>query len=603
MRITSFEIENFRNLQYAQCSQVPDFMVICGGNGCGKSALLEALMTAKEHAAAYGYFSFDPRVVSSIATKARIAMTLAFSEQDRLFVKERFNEECPEQEEIIIEINKDGGVQVVQRSDAAYQLLSFYGRSPNSPGFFDYINAHRFTQKLQLQSWDASFLSDQLAKQTLTATQNKFQHTKQYLAGLKMRDLQALQTFLRTGAGDTSDSLQDIRDFFDNFFAPMTFKDVLIDKSPFEFVVSTPSGDIDIDDMSSGEKEIFNLFTRFHQLQPRGSVILFDEADAHLHPDLERRYLEALRKMAKGNQLLLTTHSPEMMMAAGTESLYTILKEPQANRGNQLVRVTESQHLHQVLSELMGSRGLVSLNQRIIFIEGESASADRAIYEAYYPPNQYNISFVPAGDSSTVRRTAEQVNALLTAGVGFQQYFSIVDRDIIRSEPDPTSGTRLFRLPVYHVENFLLDANEILEVSCAMLGAKCPYNQPDQVRDRLQSLVLSDAHLKPYARALLDSRVAAAAKEAYDAVFKRQPLDGQSNKPIEFSDVEIEAKALLEETIRNNTWRESSKGRDLLKAYCVELKINYEHFRNSLVARLKTPPTGLDDIMRRIIAA
>lgn len=82
MRILSFRIENFRNLRLAESSSVPDFIVICGGNGCGKSALLEALMTAKEHAGSYGNFHFDPRAVSVDAAKATIKMTLSFGEKN-----------------------------------------------------------------------------------------------------------------------------------------------------------------------------------------------------------------------------------------------------------------------------------------------------------------------------------------------------------------------------------------------------------------------------------------------------------------------------------------------------------------------------------------
>ena len=44
MRILDFRIENFRNLRLAECNPVSDFMLICGANGCGKSALLEALI-------------------------------------------------------------------------------------------------------------------------------------------------------------------------------------------------------------------------------------------------------------------------------------------------------------------------------------------------------------------------------------------------------------------------------------------------------------------------------------------------------------------------------------------------------------------------------
>src|SRR5687768_4336601 len=71
MKIMAFKVENFRNIRLAECSNLPDFMVIAGGNGCGKSALLNALLTAKEHAAGYGYFSADPHAVSADADFAR----------------------------------------------------------------------------------------------------------------------------------------------------------------------------------------------------------------------------------------------------------------------------------------------------------------------------------------------------------------------------------------------------------------------------------------------------------------------------------------------------------------------------------------------------
>jgi len=601
MKILNFRIENFRNLHLAECLIIPDFTVICGGNGCGKSALLEAIMTAKEHAGSYGNFAFDPRAVSTDAEKATLTMNLSFTDEERSFVQKTYGSECPEADEIIVEITKGGGARTVKRSDAVRRLLSYYSQAIGSPGFFDYINADRRVVKLQLQSWDASFLSDERAKQTLALGEQKFQLTKQYLAGLKMRDLQDLQTSLRSGKAVRKDSFGDIREFFNSFFAPMKFKDVFIDKSPFEFIISTPLGDIDIDDLSSGEKEILNIFIRFHQLKPKGAIILLDEADAHLHPDLERRYLEVLRLLGQGNQVVLTTHSPEMMIAAGTDSLYTILKEPPQDGSNQLQRVTHSEHLHSVLSELMGSRGIISFNQRIVFIEGEDASADRDIYEAAYPPSKFNVSFVPAGNSATVGRIADQVNALLTTTTGFQQYFSIVDGDIDRFEPDPTGGSRLFRLPVYHIENVLLDENEILEVTRHLMRGKCPYNTTDEVTKDLQELLFSATHLKPFTKAILDSKLSRMAKEAYDAVYKGGSTLTTSISKLEYSEIEEEAKSLLRSALTNDTWRSKCKGRELLKAYCRKHGITYNHFRNLLISRIKEPPKVLADIMGKIL--
>lgn len=604
MRIAHFRIENFRNIRLAECHNPPDFMVICGGNGCGKSAILSALMTAKEHAGSYGNFQFDPKVVSADANEATISMTLEFTENERTFVMDRFSQTCPERKEIIIRIDKGGNLKSFQYSQGVYYLLSFYSRNDlNSPGFFDYIDAHRQVQKIQLSTWDTSALSEDRTKQTLSSLgTQKFQYTKQYLAGLKMKDIQGWQTSYREGKIVHNDSLKEIRDFFDKFFAPLKFVDVHLDTSPFAFIISTPRGEIDIDDLSSGEKEILSSYIRFHQLKPKDAVILFDEVDAHLHPDLERRYLQVLREVGKGNQLWITTHSPEMMIAAGSDALYTVLKEPLTDGGNQLVRVTESEHLHDVLSEVMGSRGLVSFNQRIIFIEGEDASADREIYEAAYPPGEYNLSFVPASNSATVRKTAERVNELLTASMGFQQYFSIVDGDIQRPESDPTSGQRLFRLPVYHVENFLLNEDEIFEATRVLLGNKCPHSSIADVNKALKRLVLLDSHLKPYTKALFDAQLAKLAKELQDAVFKRKEEDIRQVTLPGFPEIEAQAKQKLESAIADDTWRDKCKGRDLLKAYCTEFELKYEQFRNLLISRMNTPPHALAEIMNRILS-
>jgi hypothetical protein len=328
-------------------------------------------------------------------------------------------------------------------------------------------------------------------------------------------------------------------------------------------------------------------------------VILFDEADAHLHPDLERRYLLELRRIAKGNQVILTTHSPEMMIAAGSDSLYTIYKELPASGGGQLRRVTADENLHSTLAELMGSRGLISFNQRIVFIEGETASADREIYEAFFPPAAHNISVVPAGNSSTVRKTAERVNALLTSAISFQQYFCIIDHDIDRGEPDPSGGHRLFRLPVYHVENFLLDAAVIHKVVSQMLASQCPFETPAAVEGELKRLVLEDGHLLPYTKALLDAEIARVAKKAHDAVFSGT-TDGLDLKVPSFEAAKQTAKNLLAASLIDDTWASRVKGRDLLKAFCARHGLKYEHFRNSLIANFERPPASLAEIIEKI---
>jgi AAA15 family ATPase/GTPase len=601
MRLKGFKIENFRNLKLAEARELPNFIVICGGNGSVKSALLEALMTAKEAMGSYYNFRVDSSYVAAKAEKARIMLHIEMSDKDKQFAEKEFGQECPNEKKLIIEISKNGNVQHIQSDGSIARLFRTYSSDSDGPGFFDFITAHRTMPKSELKTWNTDLISDEKTKQTLANTNNKFQNTKQYLTSLKMQDLQNIQASMREGEAKKSDSLKEIRDIFDDFFSPMKFKDVHIDKSPFKFEIETAQGEIDIDDLSSGEKEIFNIFVRFHQLNPESSIILFDEADAHLHPDLERRYLESLKEITKENQLVLTTHSPEMMVAAGSENLFTVLKQYSEDQGNQFVKVTEDSHRHEILSELMGSRGLVSFNQRIVFIEGDEASADRGIYEKFYPPSEYNISFIPAGNSSTVRKISGQVNELLTSSTGFQQYFSIVDGDMQRSEEDPTNGNRLFKLPVYHVENFLIDESIILEATKKMLSDSCPFDNSNQVQQKLKELLFVDTHLKPFTRAVLESKVAKTAQQAYDAVYQNIDVSELDIRNHEFHKTEGEAKEILQQAVKDATWKKRCRGRALLKAYCSELNINYIHFRNLLISQLNEPPMGLQNIFDEII--
>jgi predicted ATPase len=602
MRLSYFKIENFRNISLAECDNIPNLMVICGGNGCGKSALLNAIMAAKENAAPYGGFAMDPRCVSSDAEMARVTLSIEFTELEQNWYYEKHSQVCPEKDEIVLEIQKGGSARVPKRSQVVRSLLSWYSREfKDSPGFFDYIDAHRIVAKKQLSTWNSSSLSDEKSKQSLGAQgTQKFNLMKEYLASLVMKDAQQILAAKRNGYDCSPDSLKDIREFFDGFFRPMRFKDVQIDTSPFKYIIETPKGEIDIDDLSSGEKEILNTFIHFHQLNPENAVILFDEVDAHLHPDLERRYLYLFKRMAENNQIILTTHSPEIMVAAGSSSLFALSKVQGIEGANQLSRVTADDELHMALSEIMGSNGMVSLNRKVVFLEGTESSSDRYIFEALYPPSEYNVSFIPVGDSSTNTSIAHRVNKLLGSAGTFQEFYSIIDADIERKDGSGV-GDRLYKLPVYHVENFLIDTRSILKVTQEMLLERCPYKTLEDVDGELKKMLKEEGHLLPYTKAIFDAAVARRAKEAWDCVYKKDASGLSSLTFPVFDDIKELARSRLDDSIANDTWKSVCKGRDLLKAYCARHGFKYVHFRNLLIAKMDDLPEGLQSIIEKIL--
>ncbi len=604
MKIKSFRIENYRNIRLVECSNIPDLMVICGPNGCGKSALLESIMLAKEIFSSYKIFRGGKglkNLVSANASETKITLEIEFSDEEGSFVRKEFHQIIPKNFQIYVEFDKKGKVDVRKYRDikGIETLLKYYSSKADTPGFFDFISAERRHLKTEVDKWNPSAYNDNSIKETLVEEVNKFQFTKYYLTSLKMRDLQNLQKSRKNRNLSFEESLKEIKHLFDRFFTPMKFEDVDVFSSPFKFIISTPSGNIDIDDLSSGEKEILNVFVRFHQLKPIYSVILFDEIDAHLHPEFAKRYFKELTKLSETNQMIITTHSPEIMMVAPKGSLYTLIKYPLEQDMNQLRPiVTEDEELFDALSDLMGSRGYLSFNNKIVFIEGVEASADKLVYELLFPPEMYNISFVPAGSSYIIKNTAEQVNKLLSSSTPFQGYFSIIDGDMERCSVDPSGSERLFRLPVYHIENFLLNNDLIFEVIKIFMSEKCPYTHPNNIEEELKTLILTDQHLNPYTRTLFNNKLTKIAIESHNSILKQQTYNPPQIK--NFEDLKEEAKDIMEKSINDGTWHQKCKGRAILRALCGKNNINYEHFRNSLIKKMESPPAPLIEIIDRI---
>jgi len=264
----------------------------------------------------------------------------------------------------------------------------------------------------------------------------------------------------------------------------------------------------------------------------------------------------------------------------------------------EVLAVAQGEHMITISPDMAESRSMVRSKTHIIFIEGEQDSADREIYMAAYPPSKYNISFVPVGNTDMVRTMVEQLNKSLREYFDFKECFGIIDGDIECVQSAPEEGGILFRLPVYHVENLLLDENKILEVTHSLMRPQCPYTAVDEVLEDLMKLVLSEVHLRAYTRALLDARKAKEAKHVHDAVFKQRNI---SPKIFEYNEIEEEARRLLESYVADGTWRAKCKGRELLKAYCGTHSLRYKQFRNLLIDKLTSPPKELSEIMSHIL--
>lgn len=90
-----------------------------------------------------------------------------------------------------------------------------------------------------------------------------------------------------------------------------------------------------LDRLSSGEKNLVDLFLRIRAHCTKNSIILIDEPEIHLHPNWQKRLMKNLRQFVQeypGMTIIIATHSIEMLRAFGFEH-----KEKGLRKGGEII--------------------------------------------------------------------------------------------------------------------------------------------------------------------------------------------------------------------------------------------------------------------------
>ena len=146
-----------------------------------------------------------------------------------------------------------------------------------------------------------------------------------------------------------------LREIFSDFFGPKVLLGFSKLEAELQIAVRTPHGDHDIDQLSSGEKELFFIFVNLFRIRKLPWVILYDEPERHLNAGLETRIIPALDRLQTRNQLWFATHGVELIGSVPMQEIVALKKQA---GGVQFERFTEPTRTDRVrLLELLGGQG------------------------------------------------------------------------------------------------------------------------------------------------------------------------------------------------------------------------------------------------------
>ena len=81
-----------------------------------------------------------------------------------------------------------------------------------------------------------------------------------------------------------------------------------------------------INELSSGEKQLFLRTLAIKMLELENSIIMIDEPELSLHPKWQQKIVDVYRKIGRNNQIILATHSPHILGSVEKENIILLEK-------------------------------------------------------------------------------------------------------------------------------------------------------------------------------------------------------------------------------------------------------------------------------------
>lgn len=362
MRIDSLIVENFKGFKHREFQFHPQFNLIAGVNGTGKTSLLDALSIAtgswflgiggcsarhirpsEVRLAYFGGKGFEPQFPSIVSTTGEVLdQTLDWSRALNTEKGRTTYGQALAIKEIATIVQKS----VRSGGDELLPLISYYGtgRLWNVP-------------REQAQIKNEKKITERKKQSRLDGYRNSVDPR------LSVSDLVrwfARQSWINFQKGDKENArLEAVRDAIISCIDGAVKLEY--DAVPTELVMEIEGqGTQPFNNLSDGQRcmlamvgdmaekaMILNPHLESQAIKETPGVVLIDELDLHLHPVWQRRVIEDLRRTFPRIQFFATTHSPFLIQSLRSgEELLLLDGQPTAQLGNK--------PLEEIASGIMG---------------------------------------------------------------------------------------------------------------------------------------------------------------------------------------------------------------------------------------------------------
>ena len=576
-----------------------DAIVLAGSNGVGKTRLIQHFLQ---------YFQ-------NLRVRPNLSMVLEATckEESEKWGKNALDTSRPEDAQLLLQTLKANRRRRNWRSSVIYF---------ESNRAIQQVKAYPFTWDIkdpdeEITSWNATFGG--LQSRGEDTLHSIFRKVQSHVDRVGKRAIKLRSEGKASMPLGFDDPLDPFRVAFRKLLAPKELADVDIRQQTLSYRVG--DSELNIKSLSSGEQEVVNIIFDFILRKPSNCIVVFDEPELHLHPELSHKLIQTLRHLGENNQFIFCTHSPDIITASLDNSVI-FLTPPKEDHSNQAILVSEDDETNQALRHLGQSVGIIALGKKIVLIEGEHNSLDKQLYGAILKDQFPNLVLVPSSGKTQITSFSTVLDGVLRRAIWGVDFFMVCDRDAIAPSKDREaieveSDKRLRVLDRYHIENFFLDESVLAQVFEDQVGDTDWLRDPEKIRLKLIELARA---MVPYTLALytaahfraqvgnidmMPEGVDRSSLEELAALLKKGAHDESTRVVGAVEDVKVDEfladlTSKLDDSFRENTdyWKKTIPGKRLLSKFAHAAKIPVARLKRGYI---KHAPGGKESPFQSVI--
>ena len=349
MKIEKVHIKNVKGIKNLELSfkkdnKILDLIVLAGVNGSGKTTILEAIKDFFNNK----YLNFNK------PEKSNVNLDIFFEDFEKKNIKE-IEKSSGNYRHKLWEFFNGLMLYSFDKNDknASYEIqIARYFKNPPK---IIYVPANNSFEEVETETTTLS-IEYQFIN---TINSNVIRDIPSYIA-TRRNYLATIEEDL-TMKEVTNKVVNEINGIFNILELDVKLKGFSKDEKTLPIFENSAGEEFDINDLSSGEKQLFLRTLSIKMLEPNNSIILIDEPELSLHPKWQQRIIEVYKKIGENNQIIVATHSPHILGSVSNENIFILYRNEngkiEAKTGDELYS-SYGQPVNRVLKDIMGLKSV-----------------------------------------------------------------------------------------------------------------------------------------------------------------------------------------------------------------------------------------------------